>query len=97
MRIVAIVAACAALSGCVTTENAVHSYNGDTAEIELYGDTFAYGSKEDQAAQIEAARVKAAEVCGGPAKFLSRRMDQQPQNGIYYVQARNIALFKCMK
>lgn len=84
------------LGACVSTESAVHSYNGQTVEIELYGDTFAFGTKEQQQQQIDVAQAKAAEVCGRPAKFLSRRMDEQPQNGIYYVEARNIALFQCM-
>lgn len=83
------------LSACVSTESAVHSYNGQTVEIELYGDTFAFGSAEQQQAQIDLAAAKASEVCGRPARFLSRRMDGQPQNGFYYVQARNIALFQC--
>ena len=83
------------LAGCVTTESAIHSFNGETVEVELYGDTFAYGSKEDQQAQLDAARLQAEEVCGGNARFLSRRMEAQPQNGIYYVPSRNLALFQC--
>ena len=85
----------AMVTGCVTTESAVHSYNGQTVEIELYGDTFAFGTVEQQQAQIAVAQAKASEVCGRAATFLSRRLDEQPQNGIYYVPARNIALFKC--
>mgnify|MGYP000971360022 CR=1 FL=1 len=97
MKSVAVVSAVVvALSGCVSTDSAVHSYNGQTVEIELFGDTFAFGTKEQQQAQIDIAQAKAAEVCGRPAKYLSRRMDEQPQNGIYYVEARNIALFQCM-
>lgn len=88
----------ATLAACeVSTESALHSYNGATAEIELYGDTFAYGTEAQKQAQIEAAKVKAQEACGGPAKFMSRRMDHQPQNGIYHVPARNIAIFRCEK
>ncbi|UYP69920.1 hypothetical protein OIU14_17275 (plasmid) [Thalassobacter stenotrophicus] len=86
----------ALVSGCVvTTETAVHSFNGNSVEVELYGDTFAYGSDEEKAAQIAAAKGQAEEVCGSSAQFLSRRMDAQPQNGIYYVPSKNIALFKC--
>lgn len=84
------------LAGCVSTETAVHSYNGKTVEIELYGDTFAYGTAEQKQAQLDVAKAKAEEVCGKPAKFLSRRMDAQPQNGIVYVASRNIALFQCL-
>jgi hypothetical protein len=84
------------LVGCsISTETAVHSYNGKTVEIELYGDTFAYGTEEQKQAQLNAAQAKATEVCGRNATFLSRRMDHQPQNGIYYVSARNIAIFQC--
>ena len=83
------------LGACVSTDSAVHSYNGQTVEIELYGDTFAFGTKEQQQQQLDVAQAKATEVCGRPAKYLSRRMDEQPQNGIYYVEARNIALFQC--
>ncbi|WP_146161957.1 hypothetical protein [Pseudogemmobacter blasticus] len=91
-----LIAATAILSACnVSTDSAVHAYNGNTVEIQLYGDTFAYGSEAQQQAQINAAQVKAAEVCGGKATFLSRRMDAQPQNGIVYVPSKNIALFKC--
>lgn len=96
MKAIFMFAGLAMLAGCVSTETSVHSYNGKTVEIELFGDTFAYGSETQKAAQIEAARVKAAEVCGGDAKYLSRRMDAQPQNGIYYVPSRNIALFQCV-
>lgn len=63
--------------------------------MELYGDTFAYGSEEQKNAQLAAAKTKAEEVCGGPAKFLSRRMEEKPQNGIYYVPSSNLALYKC--
>lgn len=82
-------------AGCTTTETTVHSYNGNTVEIELYGDTFVYGSEEQKKAQMASAQTKANEVCGRSAKFLSRRIDHQPQNGMYYVQPRNIALFQC--
>lgn len=86
---------CLSLTACVSTESAVHSYNGQTVEIELYGETFAFGTPADQQAQIAAAQAKAADVCGRPAKYLSRRMDEQPQNGYFYTPARNIALFQC--
>ncbi len=91
----AIIVSTLALSACVSAESAVYSYNGQTVEIELYGDTFAFGTAEQQAEQIKVAQAKAADVCGRPAKYLSRRMDEQPQNGYFYVQARNIALFQC--
>lgn len=97
MRSTAVVSALVlSLSACVSTESDVLSYNGQTAEIELYGDTFAFGTESQQNEQIAAAQAKAAEVCGRPAKFLSRRMDEQPQNYYYYVPPRNIALFKCL-
>ena len=84
-------------SSCMmSTESDVRSYNGDTVEMTLYGDTFSFGSDEQKQAQIEAARVKAAKVCGGNARYLSRRVAHQPQNGIYYVPAENIALFQCV-
>lgn len=86
----------AALAGCVSTETGVHSYNGSTAEIVLYGDTFAFGSPEQKQAQLDAAAVKAQGVCGGPVQYLDRRMDAQPQNGFYYVEGKLIAIFKCL-
>lgn len=87
----------AVLAGCASTETGVHAYNGSTAEIEMYGDTFAFGSEAQKQAQIAAAKVKAESVCGGPATYLDRRMDHQPQNGLYQVSAKNIAIFKCNK
>jgi len=95
MRIAPIVAA-AALAGCVTTETGVHSFNGSTAEIVLYGDAFAFGTAEQKQAQLDAAAVKAEAVCGGPVQYLDRRMDAQPQNGFYYVEGKLIAIFKCL-
>lgn len=95
-KVVFFVAAFGMLAGCTTTETAVHSYNGNTVEIELYGDTFAYGSPEQQQAQLNAAKAQAETVCKRPANFLSRRMDHQPQHGMYYVPARHIALFQCV-
>lgn len=91
----AVLASVTLLTACVTNESAVRSYNGETVEIELFGDTFAFGTPAQQQAQLDAATVKASETCGKPAKFLSRRMDAQPQNGYYYVPSRNIALFRC--
>ena len=85
-----------ALAGCVSTQTAVHSFNGYTVEIELYGDTFAYGSEEARQVQLDAARVQAEDVCGSSARFLSRRMEAQPQNGMFYVPSRNLALFQCV-
>lgn len=85
------------LAACsVTTETAVRSFNGETVEIELYGDTFAYGTDAQKEAQLAAAKTEAEGVCEGPAKYLSRRLDHKPQNGIYYVPASNLALFKCL-
>lgn len=89
--------AVAALTACVSTETGVHSYNGSTAEIALYGDTFAFGTEEQKQAHIDAAAVKARSVCGSEVRYLDRRMDHQPQNGIYYVEAKNVAIFKCLK
>lgn len=85
-----------ALAGCASTETGVHSYNGSTAEIVLYGDTFAFGSEEQKQAQLSAATVKAKEVCGSDARYLDRRLDHQPQNGLYHVPAKDIAIFKCL-
>jgi hypothetical protein len=85
------------LTACsVTTETAVHSFNGKTVEIELYGDTFAYGNDAQKEAQLAAAKAQAESVCDGPAQYLSRRLEHKPQNGIYYVPASNLALFKCL-
>lgn len=95
MRFALIVTA-AALAGCVSTETGVNSFNGSTAEILLYGDTFAFGTQEQKQAQLDAAAVKAQGVCGGPVQYLDRRMDAQPQNGFYYVESKNIAIFKCL-
>ena len=92
MKKIACVVGITMMAGCVSTETGVHSYNGSTAEIEMYGDTFAFGTEEQKQAQINAAKVKAEGVCGGPARYLDRRMDHQPQNGVYYVEAKNIAL-----
>lgn len=86
-----------AAAGCVSTETGVHAYNGSTAEIIMYGDTFAFGTEDQKQAQIEAAAVKARNVCGSQVQYLDRRMDHQPQNGLYYVEAKNIAIFKCVK
>lgn len=97
MNRLTILAPLAMLAGCVSTETGVHSYNGNTVEIALYGDTFALGSADQQQAQIAAAKVKAEGVCGGPAQYLDRRMDHQPQNGFYYVEANHLALFKCVR
>lgn len=83
------------LSGCVAADSAVHSFNGNTVEMELIGDVFVYGNQAQQQEQIEIARAKASKVCGKPATFLSRRLDEQPQNGMFYVVPRDIALFKC--
>lgn len=96
-KAVVVLAATAALAGCVSTETGVHSYNGSTAEIEMYGDTFAFGTEEQKQAQIDAAAVKARNVCGSQVQYLDRRMDHQPQNGIYYVEAKNVAIFKCLR
>lgn len=85
-----------ALAGCVSTETGVNSFNGSTAEILLYGDTFAFGSPEQKQAQLDAAAVKARDVCGGQVQYLDRRMDAQPQNGFYYVESKNVAIFKCL-
>jgi len=97
MRTFVAIVALAGLTACVSTETGVHSYNGRTAEIVLYGDAFAFGTAEQKQAQIDAAAVKAQGVCGSKVLFLDRRMDHQPQNGIYYVEAKNIAIFKCLK
>lgn len=97
MKKALVTVAALALAGCVSTETGVHSYNGSTAEIEMYGDTFAFGTEEQKQAQIDAAAVKARNVCGSQVQYLDRRMDHQPQNGIYYVEAKNIAIFKCVK
>ncbi|WP_283177616.1 hypothetical protein [Gemmobacter sp. 24YEA27] len=97
MRPTLTLAAMALLAGCVSTETAVHSFNGATAEIEMYGDTFAYGTEEQKQAQIDAAAVKAQATCGSKVQYLDRRMDHQPQNGMYHVAAKNIAIFKCVK
>lgn len=83
------------LSACVAADSAVHSFNGNTVEMELIGDVFVYGTQAQQQEQIDLARTKASAVCGKPAKFLSRRLDEQPQNGVYFVVPRDIALFKC--
>jgi hypothetical protein len=96
MKIFAIISALAVLGACVSTETAVSSYNGSTAEIAMYGDTFAFGNETQKQEQIDAAALKAESVCGGPVRYLDRRMDHQPQNGIYYVKAKNIAVFKCL-
>lgn len=85
------------LTACsMTTETAVHSFNGKTVEIELYGDIFAYGTDAQKEAQLAAAKTQAEGVCEGPAQYLSRRLEHKPQNGIYYVPASNLALFKCL-
>lgn len=96
-KIVIIAAIFSTLSACVSTETGVNSYNGSTAEIALYGDTFAFGNDEQKQAQLDAAKVKAEGVCGSPVRYLDRRMDAQPQNGYYYVDSKNIAIFKCLK
>ncbi|TKD21961.1 hypothetical protein FBT96_07350 [Rhodobacter capsulatus] len=95
-RTVAAIAVLVVASCDVSTATNVHSYNGNSVEIELYGDTFAFGTEEQQKAQLDVAKAQAEGVCGGPARFLSRRMEEKPQNGIYYVPAANLALFKCM-
>jgi len=62
----------------------------------LFGDTFAFGTPEQQQQQLDVAKAQAEQVCGGEARYLSRRMDAQPQNGILYVPSRNLALFQCV-
>lgn len=97
MRLALFAASLVSVAGCVSTETGVHSYNGSTAEIVLYGDAFAFGTEAQKQAQLDAAKLKAQDVCGGPVRYLDRRLDSQPQNGIYYVEAKNIAIFKCLK
>lgn len=97
MRLVFLAAALLPIAGCVSTETGINSYNGSTAEIILYGDTFAFGTAAQKQAQLDAAKVKAETVCGSPAVYLDRRLDHQPQNGLYQVPAKDVAIFKCMK
>ncbi len=93
---VSFIAIVIALTACeVSTETAVYSYNGNTVEIQLYGDTFAYGTDEQKKAQLAVAKAQAEDVCGGPAQYLSRRLESKPQNGIVYVPSADLALFKC--
>lgn len=89
------VAALGIIAGCTTTETSVRAYNGNTVEVELLGETFAFGSAENKQAQLDAAQKQATTVCGKAATFLSRRLDSQPQNGMYFVPDRHIALYKC--